>query len=113
MPVTTPSPIHIGPHAYEVRCDPDTASLLRDEHSRGDSRPDQLLIRLDTERPHTAVAETLLHEALHCVWHQTPLRTDGTLDDYEEAIVTALAPVLLGLLRHNPDLVGYLTGDEG
>lgn len=104
-----PQVLHLGPHVYELRSDTDTARLLRDEDARGDSRPDQLLIRIDTDRPHTGVAETLLHEALHCVWHQTSLRVD--LCDDEEKAVTALAPLLLELMRRNPDLVAFLTAE--
>lgn len=53
-----PPHVELGPHRYEIRSDPDTAQLLRDEDARGDSRPDKLIIRLDPDRTHTAVAET-------------------------------------------------------
>jgi hypothetical protein len=107
-PTWIPDPVTVGPHAIEVRHDSDTAQLLRSDGMRGDSRPDELLVRLDSDRPHTAVAETLLHELIHIAWHQTPLRCSD-LDDHEEPIVSALAPVLLGVLRANPQLVAYLT----
>lgn len=102
-----PRHITLGPHRFTVDSTDETGTLLHDEGARGDSRPDQLLIRIDTRRPHTAVAETLLHEALHCAWQLTPLRT--THDDAgEEAVVTALAPLLLELLQRNPKLLRYL-----
>lgn len=104
-----PKRLKLGAHVYEIRSDTDTARLLRDEEARGDSRPDHLIIRLDADRPHTSVAETLLHEALHCVWNQTSLTVD--LHDEEEKAVTALAPLLLQLMRRNPDLVAYLTAE--
>lgn len=107
--MTIPTSVRIGPHAYTVRTDHDTGKLLHDEGSRGDSRPAVHLIRLDVDRPHTAIAETLLHEVLHCAWDQTSMRTSANLNDHEEAIITALAPLLLGALRDNPDLVEYLT----
>lgn len=103
-----PKRLSLGAHTFEVRSDPDTARLLRDEDSRGDSRPDQLVIRIDTDRPHSAVAETLLHEALHCVWHLTSLRVDND-NDQEERTISALSPLLYALLRDNPKLVTYLT----
>lgn len=106
-----PAALTIGPHRYEVRSDHDTGVLLRAEGSNGDSRPCDLLIRVDTGRPTSAVAETLLHEALHCAWHQTSFTASQNLSDHEEAIVTALAPLLLGILRSNPDLVKFLTSD--
>lgn len=111
MTVAAPESISIGPHTYEVRSDHDTAVLLRAENNNGDSRPSDLLIRVDPDRPHTAVADTVLHEALHCAWSQTSLRASENLTDHEEAIVTALAPLLLGMLRANPDLVKFLTSD--
>jgi hypothetical protein len=109
--VKVPKRITLAPHVYEVRTDPETARLLRDEDSRGDSRPDQLVIRLDPDRPHTAIAETLLHETIHCCWNHTALSIDTTDDTTEERTVTALAPLILTLLRSNPDLVAYLTAD--
>lgn len=103
-----PGSLLLGAHVYEVRADKDTARLLRDEDSRGDSRPDQLIIRIDADRPHTAVAETLWHEAMHCAWNHTGLNL-GLEEDDEEKIVTAISPLLFELLRRNPDLVAYLT----
>lgn len=108
-PTYIPDHITVGPHQVQVRHDHDTAQLLRGDGTRGDSRPDELIIRLDPERPHTGVAETLLHEVIHMAWHQTSLRCTPDLVDHEEPIVTALAPVLLGVLRANPQLVAYLT----
>jgi pantoate kinase len=104
-----PLGIAMGAHLYEVRYDPDTAALLQDEGALGDSHADRLLIRLDPSRPHTAVAETLLHELMHCAFKSTPLRTDDVLAEQEEAIVTALTPPMLDALRRNPALVDYLT----
>lgn len=104
-----PESVRLGPHTYEIRCDHDTGVLLRAENSNGDSRPSDLLIRVDPARPHTAVADTLLHESLHCAWSQTSLRASENLGDHEEAIVSALAPLVLDLLRSNPALVKYLT----
>lgn len=106
--MNVPAEIRLGAHVYEIRSDADTARLLREENSCGDSRPDRFVIRVDTDRPHTGLAETLLHEALHCVWHQTALSVNH--DDAEEEAVTALAPLILQLLRSNPDLVKFLIG---
>ena len=107
-----PATVTIGAHTFEVRTDTETGKLLHDEGSRGDSRPDHHLIRLDTGRPRTAVAETLLHETLHCLWDQTAL-TVHEANEHQELVVTALAPGLLALLRANSDLVDYLTDPAG
>lgn len=46
---------------------------------------------------------------MHCAWSQTAMRASDNLRDHEEAIICALAPLLLHALRSNPDLVRYLT----
>lgn len=104
-----PSTVTIGPHVYTVDSSADTGRLLRDENSCGDSRPDHLLIRLDPDRPPTSIAETLLHEIVHCCWSLTALRAIEHPD--EEQAATALAPWLLAMLRDNPAVVDYLTAD--
>lgn len=102
-----PTHVTVGPHRYTVDSADFTGQLLRDEASCGDSRPDRLLIRVDNDRPHTGIAETLLHELIHCCWSITALRATDNPD--EEQVATALAPLLLDALRRNPTLVAYLT----
>ncbi len=103
-----PSAVVLGPHSYTIDSSEETARLLRDEENNGDSRPDRLLVRLDTDRPPTKVAETLLHELMHCCWNESPLRVHD-VKEWEELVVSGLTPWLLDLLRRNPDLVAYLT----
>lgn len=103
-----PDAVTIGPHTYEIRTDPEAHRLLREDGSNGDSRPDRLVVQLDLDRPHTAIADTFIHELLHCAWQQTALRVEHDTDA-EERAVTALAPLVLGMLRANPELVKYLT----
>ena len=105
---TIPETIRIGPHTYEIRHDPETAKRVRAAGHAGNSEASQLLIQLDVDLPHTQLADTLLHEALHCMWNQTSL--PAGLSAEEEAVVLALSPLLLGVLRDNPELVAYLTG---
>lgn len=106
-----PEHVDIGPHRYHIDFSPETGLLLHDEMNCGDSRPDRCLVRLDLQRPQTKVAETLLHELVHCVWSQTPCRVSD-YDSHEEEIVSALAPWFLDLLRRNPLLVAYLTAED-
>ena len=103
-----PEHVDIGPHRYTIDASPETGLLLHDEEATGDSRPDRCIVRLDMQRPATKVAETLLHELLHCVWSQTPGRA-REFNEHEEEIVSSVAPWLLDMLRRNPDLVKYLT----
>lgn len=105
-----PARIVIGPHLYRVLSDAATARQLRAENRQGDSSPDDGVIRVDPDRPRSLVAETLLHEALHCAWAQTSLAVTEGIDRHQEAVVSALAPILLGMLRApNPTLGGLLT----
>lgn len=108
-PPPIPDWIRVGPHTFEIRHDPDTARLLRDDDSRGDTYTEALMIRLDDRNPSTVVAETLLHELMHAAWYVTALRAVENPD--EEAVCQALAPVLLGILRDSPELVAYLTAE--
>lgn len=78
-----PATVVIGPHHYVIDYADSTGRLLRSEEARGDSRPDYLHVRLDMDRPHTAIAETLVHELLHCAWHQTSLRASENLNDHK------------------------------
>ena len=79
------------------------------EGSRGDTRTDFQMIRLRSDRPHTGMADTLLHETLHAIWDQTPLRF--WKDDAEEEAITAITPVLLDVLRRNRKLTEFLLAD--
>lgn len=104
-----PTSVQVGPHVYTIRSDDDTVRMLRNDQCAGDSRPDELLIRIDPTRPASAVAETLLHELMHCVWHQAGLTLDHE-DAAEERTITSLAPLLLHALRANDQLVAFLVG---
>lgn len=105
--VKPPRRIRIGPHTYKVTVN--EGPRLRGEGRRGDCNPDQCRVAIDPDLPHTMAADSLLHELTHCAWSQSALRGSDALDDHEEAIVQALAPLLLALLRSNPKLVAYLT----
>jgi hypothetical protein len=106
--IEPPEAIALGPHRYRVDASEQAISDLQDEHATGNSVPDRLLIRLDGRRPHSVVAETLLHECLHCAWSLTALGPHE-VNEHQEVVVTALAPWLLEALRQNPDLVAFLT----
>jgi hypothetical protein len=105
--VKIPEGFDLAAHRFVSDSSKATGKLLHDEGSRGDSRADDLLVRINPDRPKTAVAETLLHETMHCIWSATALRGHAA-EEHEEAIVTGLAPLLLEVLRRNPDLVEFL-----
>lgn len=103
-----PGSAQIGAHTYEIRTDPETLLQLREAGVCGDSRPDRLVIRIDTDLPHTSQAETVLHELLHCCWAQTGLKTEERISEAEELAIASLAPVVFNMLRSNPEIVDYL-----
>lgn len=104
MPV--PSSVQILGHCFRIDSSPEASKLLKADETNGDCHADECLIRLDSTRPPSLVAQTLLHEVLHAVWVFTPLPTKR-----EEDVVTALSPILLDVLRRNPEVVAFLVGE--
>jgi hypothetical protein len=51
---------------------------------------------------------TLLHELLHAIWYAAGRRGEKLAE--EEAIRT-LSPLLLDVLKANPDVLAFLVGD--
>ncbi len=107
-----PRAVMVGPHIYDVRT---SAALVRDMRADGEHgrcRPAELTIDLDPEHPLTVVAETLLHEIVHaCLSGAGVSAALAEIDDaLEERIVLAVSPLLLDVLRSNPELVTFLTG---
>lgn len=101
-----PRSVKVGPHTYELRNDKRARADLEAKHLVGEADTSALVIRLDDRLAESALAETALHEILHCIWDQTPLRVMD--EDLEESIVSAFAPVLLDVLRSNPQLARWL-----
>lgn len=102
-----PASILVGPHRYRVRTGKQHDRILGD--NAGHCVADQLTIRISRDLPPSVKAETVLHEALHAIWDQSPMRNRE--DDVEEDVVSMFAPPLLDLLRRNPVLVAFLLAD--
>lgn len=102
-----PATLSIGAHAFTVDTSEDVRQRLEEDGSRGDTRSDRALIQIASTLAPTVQAEVIVHEALHAAWAQTSLRLRFEHDQQEE-IITALAPLVLGLVRSNPDLVAFL-----
>ena len=105
-----PAHVDVGCHRFTIRSDADTAAGLRENGNRAETRAERLLILLDPDLPQSLLAESLLHEVLHACWAQTPLRCAEGIKDSEEDIVTALAPLIVGVLRSSPELVALVGG---
>jgi hypothetical protein len=77
------------------------------EQRAGRTKIGRQLIAIADDQAADQERDTVLHEVLHCMSRIVGLIRD---DDEEERIVAALTPLLLDVLRRNPDLVGYLVG---
>lgn len=114
MKTTLPDHIDLGPFRYEVTVD--ELSRLRAQEVvqaivLGRTDHDKLTVILNETMPVGLARETLVHEALHIVTEVCGLRAKwGNAKD--ERIIRRLSPMLLELLRRNPDLVRYVTADE-
>jgi len=102
-----PRTIKIGPHTYKIVRK--TLEELPDELGSTDFDLTEIRIRKNLRA--TKAKEVLLHEALHCCTYPSftgAYETDPKLD--AEDFVNCVAPVLLQVLRDNPDLLAYLNG---
>lgn len=101
-----PRKVYAGNHAYKVTVD--KSGIVGDHaENRGSTQNETLSIVLDGRLARSHLRQTLLHEVLHAVWDQTALTATDVQDD-QELVVQALAPVLLDVLCRNPSLVEFL-----
>ena len=102
--MTPPRKVKVGPHRFSLYA----AKGLVDAGCTGGCGEDTQSIVIDDDLGVTVEKETVLHELMHAIWHQTTLDRTYT-DEQEEQVVWSLAPFILALLRENPRLVAYLT----
>ena len=94
---------------YAVR-EPATVSdaeRLEDNWGLTDHKTQEVLLK-PGQAPDT-LADTVLHEVLHCCWFNSGAASKFSKDD-EEFAVRSLSPLLLDTLRRNPRLVAFLVG---
>lgn len=109
-----PETITVGPYRYTVVVDDDEILRRSREQSTdllGCAEHRQLTITLRPEQAPDMLAETLLHELLHCLNEMTGVTSMFDDGDSQESFVARYSPALLDTLRRNPDLVRYLLGD--
>ena len=104
-----PKKILVAPFEYDVALEPTLASI---GEASGGCDPDRTRIVVDALLSESAKKDTILHETLHALIHQTDLarRLKEFDKDLEEDLVFALTPRLFALLLENPELVEYLVG---
>lgn len=111
---TSPLPpsVAVGPYRYDITDDLvelSRASVKERNPLDGYCSPRRQQILVDTHDSHPGSSRyTLLHEVVHAMTDLTGHSKEWS-DDDEEAFVTRFTPVLLDVLRRNPDLVAYLT----
>jgi hypothetical protein len=104
--VALPSKVKVGSAKYAVSFDPN----MLDDFCKTQFKTESIILRPgDTVR---VTRDTLLHEVLHTVTFQTNLYNELG-DEKEESFVWRIAPVLLTVLRENPELVAYLLAEDG
>lgn len=117
-----PRKVKIGVHTWRVKTGKRQAlkfKLETDESTVGYCERRTLRIGLDTSVPKQIVRESMMHEVLHAVFACCGMPLDDpmpTFDDDkmqpEEFVVKLMSPVLLGVLRDNPELVAFLLEGE-
>ncbi len=97
--VSMPAAVKIGPHTYTV-----IRSYRKGANGYCDM--DGLKLAVQPRLRRTKAQEVLLHEIMHALTHPT-LCGGGQFTD--EEFVTGVTPLLLQVLKDNPDLISYLT----
>lgn len=96
-----PKAVKVGAHSYTILRK--TKTQMPNDIGSCDTDGLQILIRKPVRS--SIAKETLLHELLHACNYPTFV---GKENVSEEDIVNATAPVLLQVLRDNPELIEYL-----
>lgn len=102
--MSRPQQVRIGYQRYALTFT--TAQLTKGASADGVTIPSVGVIAIRPDMQEDRKRETLLHEAMHAAWDQTPLRNKESA--LEEEVISALSPILFALLRDNPTVVRYL-----
>ena len=103
-----PKKVRVGPFVYEIT---PIKEMGATDQAGGVDLSGQAII-YDPGLHSMQERDTILHELLHCIIFQTPLRKTITDQEEEERLVWTLSPRILALLRDNPQFVKYLTEKE-
>ena len=96
----------VAPHRWSIQHDPDLLAALGGD---GATLATTLRMIVDENQAGDFLKETILHEAMHGMYGQTPLfenSEEGKLR--EESVISALSPRIFGFLRDNPELVAWM-----
>ena len=109
-----PTSVVVGPYRYAIHVEHEAMERIRRSDGSGDghigsSNHHQLKITVDGSLATTMVADTLLHEIVHCCYRVSGV---GVGKMTEEEAIEHLTPILLDTLRRNPAVARYLFGNE-
>lgn len=105
--------VQVGPFRYRVvmgQAEIDRRSIEYGKHLAAHSDHTKLEITVAPDMAYDKTAESLLHEVLHAINFVTDL-CQGAHED--ETICERTGPILLDVLRRNPQLVAYLLNRVG
>lgn len=103
-----PSTLKVGAFTVRVKQRPGLEMDRNGVYGRYQAVASLIELRTDLGDDHTR--DIILHEALHAVLYVHGIKDMiGMDDEFEERLLTGLAPALLSLLRDNPALVTALT----
>jgi len=78
---------------------------VEDSDSLGEWDARTATINYDPTQTLPVLRETILHEMLHCAFEHT-----GVDPETHEQLIRSISPLLLEMLRRNPELVEWLVG---
>lgn len=100
-----PKRIRFGAYTYKVRTGKNAKTQLELRDEVGEVRILDQHILITPNQHEDQARDTLLHECLHVIAQQT---VTLKIYDEQEDLILRWTPVLLGLLRDNPELVDFL-----
>jgi hypothetical protein len=94
--------LKVGGELYKITYD--KTCIGEDGHnSRGQTHLSNHTIKVNTDGSKQDIADTLLHEALHCIWKHCNL-----VNEHEEQFVRSLTPAIIMVMKDNPGLVKFI-----
>lgn len=100
-----PKHIRFGAFTYAVKTNKAAQTHLAAEGLLGKTRHTRQHLLIGTRQHAEQVRDTLLHECLHVVANQTATLKNSVK---QEDLILRWTPVLIAMLRDNPELVDYL-----
>lgn len=105
-----PEYLVVGPYTYKINY-VDNINFVIDPNGISDSQKDGFTVHhkqqiyISTDMYHDMMSDTLLHEMMHVILRAIAAYDD---DDEEEELVSRVTPILLQVIRDNPELIDFI-----